>query len=851
MPSSACPAAALHPPTSTLIYNSPQGFLISPLFGNAHPRPFPAPPLLSPPDQISVSPTGEWIVAYHPNPQHGGTLAIYPQSTLSPTATLQSVAPLATFQLSSEPLAITHLYTPRTHLSHARSLPRGPSPPPGHDPSRGPTFTILTAHQVLLIHPQAIPPAGGLNVPPSWAMSCIQSSIWTRSFSKDGVPGPQESGKPIERGWMDSVAGNRGVWIGYEAEGKVGVVRADVDVDGNGDYHLQTTRLPSLPFIDCPPLEGAETSDCVSTLKDMVFVHIPREAQVSDQGAESRDIEMNDEKVESSANTERAGVVLVYRDYVPSAPDSMSRSRLVTVAFERRLLQLAPGFSEMSDASTEVGDLWDWFTAPEPSQSVCSPTGTTILSLHLLPSLPPYSITLTIISTPTGLSRVHLDLASAQWSTLSDYRLGGLQRDDLVLLPSQGVERGHLGLCAIVGRESLQLGAVRTLNEQPPIGDHKPEHLSREESQAISAATSIILAERQGSDWSDVVRALTAIVSSSSQSSFINDLLRRIYSLSEEESAIDQMDLLCRVQVALFSAFKDSRLRLAADILRLYAASELLDNCATFEEDGSITFDLDSIWPLISVLDWCLFLISNSMRQSLILRATSSNHSAPPQDLLHHPHTPILILFHPTLRRLVLRVLSQLNQLVLFLATLGRPILQPEHGGMGSARRRDPMATIVAREMAGDLAGKWGVDLEGWGKTLEKMDEFGEDHLPSVETSLTSLFVTPIQEHLPAFLEALYDSSLLFTSAAAVHFRDAPMEFDALEWTLLSPLWNGEDKGTRKRIVQCNRCASRTEALARSSRVQGPPTSPWGRWKEASTVHCFCGGTWIRSEVVA
>ncbi|ODO04809.1 hypothetical protein I350_05419 [Cryptococcus amylolentus CBS 6273] len=786
MPYSARPAAAIHPTTSTLIYNSPHGFLLSPLFSNAHPRPFPAPPLLSPPDHISSSPTGEWIIAYHPHPQHGGTLAIYPQSILSPNAARSSITPLATFQLSSKPLAISHLYPPRTHLSRARSLPLGPSPPAGHDTSRGPTFTILTAFQVLLVHPQAIPP-GSLDVSSSWVMSCIQTSIWTMGFSQDGMTGPQESGTRIERGWMSLVAGSRGVWIGYEAEGKVAVVRADVNVNENGSYHLQTTRLASLPFVDRPLLEGAETSDCRSVLQDMVFVHIPRERRDVEQGVETGDVRMEDE--ESSLSTERAGVVLVYRDTVLDDIDSLSRTRLVTMVFERRLLQLAPGFSEMSDASTEVGDLWDWFTAPHPSRSVCSPACTTILFLHPLSSLPPYTIALAIISTPNGLSRVHLDLGSDQWNLLSEYRLGDLQSDDLILLPSQGVERGHLGLCAVVGRERLQLGAVRTLNDQTMIGDHKPGSMSREESQAVSAATSIILAERQGSDWSDVIRALTAIVDLSSQNSFVNDLLWRIYILSGEESAIDQMDILGRVQVALFSAFRDSRLALSADVLRLHVASELLDQCATFEEDGKITFDLDSIWPLISVLDWCLFLISSSMRQSLIFRASSSKHPTVSQNLIDHPHTSIFILFHPTLRSLVIRILSQLHQFCLFLATLGRPILQPEAGGTGGGRRRDPMATIVAREMTGDLATKWGVDLEGWGQALEKMGEL--DELSSVQTSLTSLSVTPIQEHLPAFLEALYDSSLLFTSAAAVNSRDEPMAFDALEWTLLPP-----DRGT-------------------------------------------------------
>lgn len=65
---------------------------------------------------------------------------------------------------------------------------------------------------------------------------------------------------------------------------------------------------------------------------------------------------------------------------------------------------------------------------------------------------------------------------------------------------------------------------------------------------------------------------------------------------------MDQLFLVSRVQIALFSVFKndddddnDARLALATDILRLNEASELVDRCAIFEDDGSIAFDLGEL----------------------------------------------------------------------------------------------------------------------------------------------------------------------------------------------------------------------------------------------------------------
>lgn len=94
---------------------------------------------------------------------------------------------------------------------------------------------------------------------------------------------------------------------------------------------------------------------------------------------------------------------------------------------------------------------------------------------------------------------------------------------------------------------------------------------------------------------------------------------------------MDQLFLVSRVQIALFSVFKnhddnddnDARLALATDILRLNEASELVDRCATFDDDGSITFDLDSIWPLLAVFDWAISVIARAMRQAILVDASA------------------------------------------------------------------------------------------------------------------------------------------------------------------------------------------------------------------------------------
>lgn len=189
-----------------------------------------------------------------------------------------------------------------------------------------------------------------------------------------------------------------------------------------------------------------------------------------------------------------------------------------------------------------------------------------------------------------------------------------------------------------------------------------PESASDTEKYAAWAATSIILAERQETNWSDVIHALQAILPPSSRDHQTAELTRlivqRIYDLAANEIDMDQLFLVSRVQIALFSVFKngdgdDARLALATDILRLNEASELVDRCATFDDDGSIAFDLDSIWPLIAVFDWAISVIARAMRHAVLVGASAEWQES--HDSLTIGKSPSSLLFLPSLTERELR----------------------------------------------------------------------------------------------------------------------------------------------------------------------------------------------------
>ncbi|WWD21245.1 hypothetical protein CI109_105729 [Kwoniella shandongensis] len=850
---SSCSSAAIHPTTSHLIYPTPstarvQGYLSTPIFAPSHPSPLPTPNVFTPGRQLSISPEGDWTVIYHPNPSspssvNGGNVAIYLYTTvLSPITTPTSVVPLASFPIASEPLAITHLYPPRTHLSHSRAPPCGPRLPANQDPSHGPSFLVLTATNLLLFHPQPVATST------SWSMTVLRCPLHTRWHAVAGEMGPVENDWKVRKGWMGLVTGNEGVWIGWERDGEVGVVRAEIGVDRSGGSYLQTTPMPPLPRVQRPVFESSDADGKIrAELQSVVFVALPSSSSHTQPGGESKAMNVD----QASTVTERVGAVLVYHDSAIPASTSIpitTRTRLEVHSFERRQVELAEGFNDIAAGSEELVPSWDWCTIPDPVHIITSPNDTSIVALCPLPSIPPHTLALALLSHLSGYSLAHINLAAETWTTVgTPVDLGELRGEvDLRLVISQGVARGQLGIAAVVGHGvGAVLVAVSRLEGQSVLGVSS-DSASPLEGTAVDAATSIILAERQSSDWSDVIRASLGSVGKAHMKEFTTNLLQRVHTLSEDEVRVDQLDLLLRLQVALYGATHDPRAELASDILRLNEVSKLVDECALFGSDGKISFDLDSIWALIGVMEWATGVIATAMRETVLLGAKIDWEGSDSHDFAE-PST-IILLAHPTSRSLVLRLLSQLSQLITFLQTLERPILQPETRTLPAPLQRDPMATIVARDRVRDVAYREGVDLLEWGKSLQTLSTTGVEE-KALQSALIDLDLRTVQSSLEPLINALPSSSTLFLSYTQNALEPGLTAYDAIDF---SPLSVSAASAQGQRGVKCGRCGWRTEVLAslqtqaQSQMQVAGKESPWMRWKKESEKGCVCGGTWVR-----
>ncbi|ORX39379.1 hypothetical protein BD324DRAFT_619463 [Kockovaella imperatae] len=216
---------ARHLITSHLVYPSPSGFLITPIYDSYPPRPIPFPPIMSPVKFLWQH--GDWITTYHPNiVGEGGQLGIYPKGILSPTMVPANVLGLnhATLALDKEPIEVLPLYT-------------SGDGPPSWRPEHGPVLLVLTTKALLLVHPssQAY----------KYTSTMIQCPIHMRWRASVGEQVPVDSGYAIERGWMGE-AGDA-AWVATESEGELRMLRAEVGMSRDDTWYLEVTPLPALP----------------------------------------------------------------------------------------------------------------------------------------------------------------------------------------------------------------------------------------------------------------------------------------------------------------------------------------------------------------------------------------------------------------------------------------------------------------------------------------------------------------------------------------------------------------------------------------------------------------------------
>jgi hypothetical protein len=253
------PYGFIDPITSSLAYLAPnssqyRGHLLTTLASTQPPKQLPTASNVTPGQQISISPDGEWVTVFHPNPSlPGGILAIYSSGILSPSSATRAAVPLATFSLANAPLAIHHNYQPRLHTSKGRGAARGPGAPMTYDPAHGPSITSICADGIYLFHQfrsldtVSLDTVGSVslglaagNNQPVWRMQMLKCPLHTRFRAVMGGEMATDTGLRARKGWIGTVGDSDAVWVGYEAGEVVKVVRVEYEEDDSGAFSMST-----------------------------------------------------------------------------------------------------------------------------------------------------------------------------------------------------------------------------------------------------------------------------------------------------------------------------------------------------------------------------------------------------------------------------------------------------------------------------------------------------------------------------------------------------------------------------------------------------------------------------------
>ena len=353
---------------------------MTPILHPHAPRPIPFPPMLSPPSQISTSPDGQWITAFHPNiVGQGGNLAIYSKAILSPlmdqaNATSQMQANLP---LDKTPLQILPLYPPRVHTAKGKAPQIGPVPPPRHRSEHGPVFLVLTSSALLLVHPHpqlTVNRNAAFGIPsrdPTYTSTVLRAPLNMRWRAVLGDQVPIDSGYAVERGWMGMVAGNDAAWIALEKDGEVGLLRAEVGIDRSDRWcecsapllckRLTVSDLATTPL---PPLnlEGGIFSS--PSLQGVCFTRLPSQSASSEP---QRGV---------------AAVIIQSLSAVDSSRHATTQTRIISFSIQLQKAELVDSFTELSGQSGTLPS-WDWVSCP--NQMYVCPDGSSLCLPHRCP----------------------------------------------------------------------------------------------------------------------------------------------------------------------------------------------------------------------------------------------------------------------------------------------------------------------------------------------------------------------------------------------------------------------------------------------------------------------------------
>ncbi|KAL7409324.1 hypothetical protein BDY24DRAFT_403425 [Mrakia frigida] len=265
-------------------------------------------------------------------------------------------------------------------------------------------------------------------------------------------------------------------------------------------------------------------------------------------------------------------------------------------------------------------------------------------------------------------------------------------------------------------------------------------------------ASSLGLSLYRNSDPSDLIRLISEGSKRRGDLSAVDAVLRKTWDVlvsqqgsSESLGDSDWLLPLMEIQRKLYESINDPRAKIAQEVLRFAASNAVFSKAFVEGRNGETdSFQIESIWNLITETSWVLNTIGDLLRTALLERGWNTWNKKETTEA-PAPVARLLILLHPTTRDLLQSLLSQIQ---LFSAFVTSSLSSPIPGSPDAATQvRSVVSTEIAKNRLRDVVDRSGLDLVLLAEELEGLaggmsNDLNRDEL---DPPLLSLSIPPLR----------------------------------------------------------------------------------------------------------
>ncbi|KAJ9108139.1 hypothetical protein QFC19_002606 [Naganishia cerealis] len=303
-----------------------------------------------------------------------------------------------------------------------------------------------------------------------------------------------------------------------------------------------------------------------------------------------------------------------------------------------------------------------------------------------------------------------------------------------------------------------------------------------------------------------------------------------------------------QLQAAVFRCTMDNRLLTSTMLLHLISTENLfsrsrieeMENSANGASRPRLSYDVESLWLLLSHMEWYFELVRATIFRSILSDEQESSYLCSAQTT-----TLDFLLSHPVTLELLQALCKEIRRFALFVCRNSMPSA-PYPGSSETALLLDAVSTSQLQSILRDRVEKFGVRLNAWEQVLHQLSFMQQARQNDDEAELISAQLSPARHSAIADTIAVISKNAQLVTSQLHLFETGYQTPDLLAGRdILSkdPLNGHEIPGQLYR--QCSLCHGVASLWNYPAvRAYGAESSA-AHWMSQWAARCICGGSWV------